>query len=670
MPLRDRLRSISVTSVKFSEWLVLALLVSSVLWRGGKSLDMTWMLTGVAVCVSFIWHCDYRNRSREISALLWVAVIAFSMLSFAAFFTSTTKNYGLDEVMRTASFGLLFLWVIRHVKHPEHGGKFLSQFLRVFSVTVLMACGVGILVYTLQPVNRFVGTFFDFRFHTDYWPNAWADFLLLAWPIVLYSVFSGFRLDRESLRSRCEFLLRAAVFGMVIGCLLLSYSRGALLAFLFQLAVWALVLYRALHPQFPVRKVLPPALIVGSIALLFFLGLNALRGAAFDVQDVSEKVTFTASEGGSSVTERVQFWTQALQLSAQKPLVGWGPYSFRFVQPELQSDVLATSDHAHNVVLKILMERGIAATVLFLLLLGTLLFFAIKMLVVRGFEGDVPIFSLHVFLVLGLVGTLFHNLIDFNMQFVGISLPFWLLLGILITFLDVSTLRTVPASIARFVEVSIAVLLLVTLLYEGTFLAVSSLGRRAEAAGNPHVALLWYESASRWEFFTRDLELSRAKLLEEQGRLTEAMSAVDAYLVRNAEDFRAWKRQGELSLALGEEEGAIVAYERAFVRGKWNDLGVLRGLLQSYMAFGREGEITRQRPMIDALLQSFSEAIRVNAHFIALSPNVEEMIVICTLLAKLYPSDAPRYQVMAARADHQAEIERGKVRARVPGFLW
>lgn len=278
-------------------------------------------------------------------------------------------------------------------------------------------------------------------------------------------------------------------------------------------------------------------------------------------------------------------------------------------------------------------------------------------------------FSLRTLMYLGLTGVIAHNMIDFNLQFVGITLPFWLLLGILMTYLDIGSLRNVPSVVARWTEIVLATALLVIVLYEGAYLAISSVGRNAEANGDPFTAIEWYDKALN-ENFTRDLHLSRAKIYVQESKYPEAQAAINDYFEVNEEDYRAWKRQGDIALLAGEKQRALESYKHAFERGRFNDLSVLHGLMEVYLALDMKDQIKNQRPMIDGLLTMFAGAIEQNTHHIALSKNVEELIAICNMLARLYPQDAPRYQVMAAKADHHAQFERNRILSRPPGFLW
>lgn len=670
MQLLSRFQKRTVPWCEICEWAVVVLLITSVLWRGGKSLDMTWIFTGVACVAAIVSHtANRRTGDREVPLVFWSAVIGFTVLSVISYITSSTANYGVDEVLRTGAISLMLLWIIRQARDKERGQEYIDRLVRFLCITVIAACVIGLMVYVFQPVNRFVGTFFDYRFHTDYWPNAWAEFLLMTWPIVLYWVLRDFEFDKSDVRSRLEFIVRASVLGLVFGSLLLSFSRGGVLVFFAQIALWAGIIFKKTRPNFPIRPVVPTVVLLIAMTVVTVLISNGLRGQLYEVQNVEEKVTLTAAEGTSSVSERVQFWSQSTNLALQKPLLGWGPYSFRFIQPELQTGILATSDHPHNVLLKIIMERGVLSLLVFVLVVGLGMYRAAVMLLSPRVEVGTLKFSLRMLIFLGLSGVLLHNMIDFNLQFVGIALPFWLLLGILFSYLDLDSMRNVPTKIARFSELGLATALLLFACYEGSYLVVTSIGRNAEAGGDPFTAMEWYDKASG-EVFTRDLHLSRAKILFQESKFDEAQLALDTYFEQNEHDFRAWKRQGDIALMRGEKQLALEAYTRAFKRGKYNDISILHGMIEAYMALDRKEEIEKKRAMIDELLKQYADAIARNAHYIALSPNVEEFIAVCNTLARLFKDEAPRYQVMAAKADHHAQIERENLASRPPGFLW
>jgi O-antigen ligase len=586
--------------------------------------------------------------------------------TLVSYLTSSTRNYGLDDVLRDAALVLVLLWTRQHTaRHSD------ASFIRRFAFTIvlgaLLAILLGVLVYALQPVSRFVGTFFDYRFHTDYWPNAWAQYLLLAWPMALLLV------PEPSRRDRC---IVALVLGVLVGSLLLSYSRGALIAFAGQAALFGWVEWKGSGRKSLVH-VAGTLAIVATVAACMFLGINALRAQFHPVQSALQKVTFTADEGGSSVSERQQFWSQSLRLIAERPVTGWGPYSFRFVHQRLQTTVLATSDHPHNLFLKIAVERGLPAALFLLALLLPVFVVALRCLT----SGALPVSHERLCLLVALLGVLAHNLIDYNLQFVGIALPFWMMLGLVTTSSSSSASHgsDSPADpmkrselnkkFVQIFDLSVAIILLIFSLREGGFLLTSSLGRRSELRSDTAAALRWYDR-SEGEWFSRDMHLSTALLSTLQGDLDRADRAMASYLEVNAEDPRGWRLKGDVARELKDLEGAVTSYREAFARGKWNDLSITLALVESLRRSDRQKEIQELKPEIDALLTSFTEAIAVNAHFVALSHNAEDAIALADALAEEFPKDAPRYEVLAAKADHAMRRERSKAKARSPGYLW
>lgn len=646
--------------------LLCSFLAAAVLWRGGKSIDATWILSGVTFAVVLLSTLSAHSR-KGVPWVLWFPSIGMMLWIMLSYLNSTTANYGLDEVLRTSSFILLFLWAIRFTQREEQ--RFLqsgiTNFVRVLSIVTLVACAIGVIVYVFQPVNRFVGTFFDARFHTDYWPNAWANYLLLVWPIVYYWVLSDWKQEATRAQRTASFAARGFVLAFILSSVFLSFSRGAIIAFSGQLLLWAGITYIQMKQRGVWVKIIAALIGVTFMAGLLFQFANTLRADMHEVLSVEQKVTFSASEGTSSVSERSAFWQQAFSLANQKPAFGWGPYSFRFVQPHLQHGVLATSDHPHNIFLKMAAENGWPMAFLFLLVL--LLIF------LRSIDAELrqerTLAPLGTILLVSIAGVISHSLIDYNLQFVGIALPFWLMLGFLAGHTVKPSDATVPLPLTRTVEMCFATILFCVALYEGAFLVTSSIGRHAEAAGETRQTLVWYERSVN-EHFSRDLHLSRTNIHIQNQEFTTAERTLRDYFSQNKQDARAWKLQAEIYAGMNQYAKAIEAYETAYSYGKYNDIGITLGLVQSYAQNNQSNVIQARKQEFDELIKQYSNAILLNTHFITLSPNVEQFIELCELFAELYSDEAPVYIVYAAKADDHASVERQRLTARPPGFLW
>ncbi len=608
----------------------------AILWRGGKSLDATWLLVAVAwLLISVVYKRPASALPEPKQGTASALGFFFVFWTFVSFVFSKTANYGFDELLRDGSLVLLFLWSVS-VFAAEEGVALKQRILNVLRVSTLLACAVGAWVYVTQPVDRFVGTFFDWRFHTDFWPNAWAEYLLLAWPIFLLPAL------QLELRTRRQLVWFVISLGAVVGCLLLSYSRGALLAFGGQAALLAGYLFLNGFSKAEWKRILLLTTAIAVTALVTFAGVNAVRGLAFPVQSVADKVTFTAEEGTSSIDERSAFWNQSLMLAQANPVFGWGPYSFRFLQPHLQTGVLATSDHPHNVFLKLLAERGLPAAAAF----AALLLFVLVPAMRRTLSTLAPTPAV---LLIALLGTLAHNLLDFNLQFVGIALPFWLFLGML-TGNFFSTQKEHTARLLRLARRVCISLLLLAALVEAPLLLASSVGRRAEREGDVETACKYYALA-RHQLFSRDLHLSRTRLCGQE--------SIQDYFAQNVQDGRAYVLAGQYC-ATGEKseqcvlQNALLAYEA----NRWNDLQTVSQLIVVLPA-----QAKALQPEIRALLFHYAVAFETNAHFIALSPQLEEFLVALREYEKAFGYDEELKKRGVAAAAHALQ-ERARLRGR------
>lgn len=656
---------------------ILVTLALSILWRGGKSLDATLVLAILAGSVTLLSvfvkrkNPDIPTNPIGVSHPFFLTGTAFVFWTLISFCLSATRNYGFDEVIRTAS---LFLLLCVTADQAGRDRAFSGRFARTVAVTALIACAVGLVVYCLQPVNRAVGTFFDWRFHTDYWPNAWAQFLLLAWPLTLWSLYRNEGIHDAS---RFRLAVRIGALGILLGLLLLSFSRGAIITFVAQLTCGAMLLLWQQGRSLQWKKFM---LSVASIALtgvVVFAATNEIRSQFHPIESVVRKATLSSDEGASSVTERVQFWRQAITLAKERPLFGWGPYSFRFVQPRLQTVVLATSDHAHNVFLKLAAERGFPAAALMLLIIALAMIGGLRGIGDRGsvISSLIPATSdlrpvtgdrlLTICFLLSITGVLLHNLIDYNLQFIGIAMPLWMMFAFLATP-SVTRDRKNDFS-ARVLRIVISLLLLPATVLCTWQLMQFSLARRALTDERHDEALTRFSSV-RSPLFPRDDQLTQAGLELHTGRPENAKISIDAYFSVNEEDARAWTMLGAVQQKDGDDNGALWSYRRAFELGRWNDISITRKLV-SLLQRDKAG-LDLLRPEVETLVKYFTLAIGKNSHFIALGGNVEELVLLLRELATSYPSDADRYLEMAEQVEAKASEVRRYTSARPQGILW
>lgn len=653
---------------KLSELCLLLLIGACILWKGGKAVDATWIALATA-CVLTLVGYPGRTAAR-MPPILWWSGALFMGWTIVSYIASQTRNYGLDEVFRTAALLLTSAWTIRYA-YGEGRASLLHHVARTLAFVTLVACAIGTVVYILQPVNRFVGTFFDYRFHTDYWPNAWAEFVLLAWPL-LAAVLWAAKLRRVRLKPLPYDIAAGLTTGLCLSALLLSFSRGAAIAFAGQIALAVILLLCGAFGRVEWMRLVRSSVVCAATSVLLFIGINSIRSQLYPVESVIAKVTLSSAEGTSSVSERSQFWQQAIAMAGEKPVFGWGPYSFRFVQPSMQTGVLATSDHPHNVILKLAAERGVPAASLLALIIAYVLYIPLAGATYReASHKNIPADTLlsqrlKMTIVISIAGVLAHNMIDYNLQFLGIALPMAVFAGLLVAEGHRKTAS--DTFMHRSGEV-FAVAMLSLCIVEGGWLLTSSLGRHAQRHGYISTALAWYER-SRYELFSRDMLLSQAQLYLDAGRLQEAANTLEIYTGKNVIDYRGWKLHGDLASRSGDAPNALAAYDIANVSAKFNDLNVTLSTIDALLQSEQMDLLNERLPFIQRQMNEFALAIEQNTHFVALSQNVETLIALCETLSQVYPDDARQYEGLAKRIQEKATGERLTFSSRPEGFLW
>ena len=71
------------------KWGMLLLVAFSILWRGGKGLEATWLLGGLAVLLTFFrWQKHHRDHTQPMLSVprdLWFGLMFFLLWTFLSF---------------------------------------------------------------------------------------------------------------------------------------------------------------------------------------------------------------------------------------------------------------------------------------------------------------------------------------------------------------------------------------------------------------------------------------------------------------------------------------------------------------------------------------------------------------------------------------------------------
>jgi tetratricopeptide (TPR) repeat protein len=321
-------------------------------------------------------------RLERLAQLALTAFLLSPLLLFAPFMPWTHSG-------ATLWFSLLALpcgWIIAR-SLQQHDRGLTRYVLPTITLSAVLTALAGLFPWWGHWLN-----YGDFDYHvvsTFGLHNAYAGYLLLAWPVGLMAALQA--------RSKAGRIAGWAATLLLTATLVLTGSRAAAFVFALQLLfVVALWLVRRLRWSGPVSW---------SATLLGLL------------MPVAAALVYVTRNLDYSLQGRLRFWDASLEMLAQHPLTGVGLGGFGYAFPQLQPDWRYYSVDPHSWLLQLPAELG---------LLGVLIAAAC----VAGFmlwaRGALSISSL---LVAAVAGSLLHAAFDFDYTFAATTLLLGVLLG-------------------------------------------------------------------------------------------------------------------------------------------------------------------------------------------------------------------------------------------------
>jgi O-antigen ligase len=340
-------------------------------------------------------------QSRELS-IAWNPAFA-PMLAFLVIVTTqlatrqTTYRYATySEGMLYIAYGLLCFLVVQTLRHISH--------LRILA-TAISAYGFAIALFALFQSVSANGKLYWLITPRDggwiYGPyvnhNHYAGLMEMLIPVPLVLAFTNF-VGRSTKRLA---IISAALMS---ASLFLSESRGGIIAFLVEIAIFAIfIAKRKSRFRATWTDVLFPLLI---LALLVWLGGSQLTQRLASIR-AETKVEIS---GGV----RMNILHDGLRMFRTKPLLGYGLGTFPEVYPQFRSfSGEFWINAAHNDYLQLLVETGILSFVVMLWFLWVVYSNAAKKLTnwAGDFNGTLTVIAL-----LGCTGILIHSSVDFNLH--------------------------------------------------------------------------------------------------------------------------------------------------------------------------------------------------------------------------------------------------------------
>ncbi|MFH1284144.1 MAG: O-antigen ligase family protein [Candidatus Peregrinibacteria bacterium] len=557
----------------------------------GAGFPMTIVFCVLVAVVAFF---EFRKKREKV---FWekAFLLIFAAAIAASFVFSQTKNLGFSEVL--AFISMVPLYFLFAYKKNEWAGSF----LRIVGFGTILAVIVGYFIYFAKPEVRMFGPFFNIFYHSNVWPNAFALFLLMAWPV--FMLLAG-------KKSRWQ---TAVLIGFVLSALLLTYSRGALIVLGGQAVLMLIYFFKRIRWK--------AVFLVGLTILtagVFFFGANAFRSMNHETVNIEERITFGNSESLTSAQERVDFWLGAVELIKEKPLFGWGPFSFRQAYNGIQKTFLGNADHPHNLFLKIGAENGLIA-------LGAFLVFLISIfaVVVKRFPRLSRVKKDSVYILgVSVLGGFAHNMIDYNLNF---------MVNLVTLFIFIILIRSLVAKAAAkerraVLGLVLAVIVGLMAVYEGGILVLSKVVD---------------ESYTAYSFFPRNYYLNMADETIKANDFDTAFHSTEKEIELNPLDSQAWYLKGVLYCDENNPDRNITEcrddLEKAIELNGMNEMAYYADYFRIFAIFSdRDPNEMIQKTL--ELLNIYFDYVGNNVHFTAYTGNVEATAELIDLLVPYLPA--------------------------------
>lgn len=574
------------------------------------------VLLPIALSVFIINKKDGKILSRTPSILL--SLILLLILTIAAGWAySQMHDFGLISIT-TLLGGLTTLLIVIEM---DIGESVIERVLNILCVIASLLCMVGLLLYFLTSIDRLSSTFVHLPYLTTSYPNAFALFLLSVMPHAL--------LQLNKFRNRPWLIINA----LVLSSLLLTFSRGSLIVGVGVIAT--LFLLRKI--RFDKKAAL---VLIGVIALTAIFQL--MRPDSLGQNSFEDKYTLSSGEKASSVSERMDFWKGALGIIKTHPFLGAGPDTFKYIFPQYQTNLLANSDHPHNMFLKQASEFGIPSA---LLLLGLIIY------ALHGLRKTYRTNNIHLALGLSVLAMVGHNLLDYNLNFTSNALVFYALLGAIIG-LTRHNVYQVPKRALWVILIMLTSAMFVGGMYEAYERMLITQARDLTASADV-IKMREAETlfAKIHPIFYEDAILLRAQNAIEMKNAKLAKELLKNITLRNHNYAEVYNLLSETYTEKASKVLAKANNAKAIELDPWNDL---RYYFQKITLELQEG-ITINKDAYQKLLENYLALLQNNAHETVRSGNPHYAIKIAEALS---------LTKLKNKLTSTAELERKKFTAR------
>jgi O-antigen ligase len=365
----------------------------------------------ISTAASLFFKCCRRKRILKFEGLD-LLIIIFALFIFSGGIISVDVASSFPKMLVYICF-LSIYFIIKNIVRTE---MLIYSCARSLAFSAMLVSFIGILQYFFGEVSQIwqdAEMFADIRgraVSTFGNPNVLGEYLVLVLPL-LFAMFLCAK----------QFNLRALFFVSFIlsaSCLVLTWSRGAWLGFIFSFIIFILVK----SPDFLAGIILlSPAAV---LALSFLQDTN-----------IMQRILSIGSTADSSTAYRVDIWHGVARFIEDKWLfgIGIGTEAFSSVFPQYALAGTETAPHTHSLYLQLIAETGIFSLISFVLL--CLAYFSLVFAYIRRSVGTESR-TVSLGFLCGIVAFLVQGLTDYSWYNYKVYLFFWVMLGFAMAVLN------------------------------------------------------------------------------------------------------------------------------------------------------------------------------------------------------------------------------------------
>lgn len=356
---------------------------------------------------------DKKILTHPVSLVIYIQLIWIFLSSLTSTMPIVSFKFLLSRIWFVVSLYFLAAKIFEDGKNIE---KYVWLYILPLMVVVLYATNRH-LSYGLW--NKQAGHFVVSPFYNDHTSYGAATAMYL--PFAMLFAFNSYF-------SKKKRWLSYAALGLVFLGFVLSYSRAAWLSLVVAFGVWAFVKLKIrFKPIFLTFVALLAIFMVFQTQIFMKLEQNSEQSSANIMTHISSVSNITTD---ASNLERINRWSCAIRMFADKPVFGWGPgtYMFKYAPYQLKKDrtIISTNSadggNSHSEYLGPLSEQGVLGLIIFLLLLGTVIYTAVH---TYTRLTDKRLKSIVLTALISLVTYYFHGLLNNFLDTDKLSVPFW-----------------------------------------------------------------------------------------------------------------------------------------------------------------------------------------------------------------------------------------------------